>query len=75
VYHESRKNVDAMLKRNLDDKSILEGLKLAHSRMTKHITKESCLQPVCTIYVLCILSYMYYRYFHHYVLITLSLYC
>jgi hypothetical protein len=37
-----------MLKRNLDDKSILEGLKLAHSRMTKHITKESCLQPVCT---------------------------
>eukprot|EP00611_Tribonema_gayanum_P024696 TRINITY_DN54_c3_g4_i1.p1 TRINITY_DN54_c3_g4~~TRINITY_DN54_c3_g4_i1.p1 ORF type:complete len:987 (-),score=317.17 TRINITY_DN54_c3_g4_i1:114-2939(-) len=45
-YHEPKKNLDAMLKRHLDEKSVPDGLKLIYARMNKHLSKESCLLPV-----------------------------
>ncbi|KAG5177259.1 exocyst complex component Sec3-domain-containing protein [Tribonema minus] len=45
-YHEPKKNLDAMLKRHLDEKTVPDGLKLIYARMNKHLSKESCLLPV-----------------------------
>ncbi|CAM9355626.1 unnamed protein product [Chrysoparadoxa australica] len=44
--HESKKNLEAVLKKHADKRAIAEGMKAMHARMMKHISRESCLLPI-----------------------------